>query len=161
MTKRALISRSRKKGCAISVLPPGLKIIKAMAAEGQDQVTISKTLGINVTSFRKLRDEVEAVGTAFDEGHAELADELTHIMLTHARKGNLTAAIFLAKSRLFWSDRHDGIPEEKRPNVVINLPASMTPEQWEEMTRANRPPVEIEHKPDIIEQYEGGKVVRG
>ncbi len=162
MTKRkviALIERSRAHGNPVTVRNPGLTLIRRMAAEGQDLVTIGKALGVSPKTLRKLRDDVEAVGEAFQLGHAILADELTHILLQQARKGNTVAAIFLSKARLFWSDRHDPTGEAVKPAIVINLPSAMTPEQWEKMTRDAAPALEIEHAPDIIEKFHG-KVIR-
>lgn len=156
----ALIERSKESGGAVTIRPPGLTIIRRMSAGGFSQATIAKKLGIDRKTFAKLREEDEAVTEAFELGNGKLSDEITSLLLKNARRGNIAAQIFLAKALLYWSDRHDGIPEAKRPNINIILPSAMTPEQWEKMTQDAKPALEIEHEPDVIERFERGRVIR-
>ena len=113
------------------VTPAGLAVIEAMATEGNDQRTIARALGIDKKTLTDLRDRDPAVAEAWERGHAALADELTHILLTHARNGNLVAAIFLTKARLGWRDQGpaDGGPSQA-VQVNINLPEPKSREEY-------------------------------
>jgi hypothetical protein len=133
VVKRVPASIVRGRGGVVSVTARGLEVIEAMAAEGHDQRTICRAIGTSFVTFKKLRDSTAAVGEALERGHARLADELTHILLGHARRGNVVAAIFLAKARLGW---REGDPPPTQPSVVINLPDATTPDQYMRMISA-------------------------
>ena len=119
-TAGALITRaSRARTATVTVIPAGLKVIEAMAAEGQDQRTIAKRLGVDQKTLRDIRDRDPAMAEAWDRGHAALADELTHLLLTKARAGNIIAMIYLTKARLGW---REGTPTEgARQAVQVNI----------------------------------------
>ena len=131
-TAGALITRaSRARTATVTVTPAGLKVIEAMAAGGQDQRSIAKRLGVDQKTLRDIRDRDPAMAEAWDRGHGELASELTHILLQHARKGNIVAAIYLTKARLGW---REGTPAEGTapPSVQVNIqiPAPMTDKEF-------------------------------
>ena len=127
-TKQTLITRDGEhKTAQITVATEGLDVIERMAAEGQDFRSIAKQLGCSGKSLQECRKRQPEVADAFERGHAALADELTHHLLHAARKGNIVAAIFLAKARLGW---REGNTQEARTNIVINLPDSQTPESY-------------------------------
>lgn len=127
-SKTALITRAgRGKTAPVTITPAGLAVIEAMAAEGQDQRTIAKHLGINHQTFNNLRKTRPEVELALERGHAALGDELTHHLLNAARNGNIVAMIYLTKARLGW---REGDAPEARPNITINLPDSQTPEAY-------------------------------
>jgi hypothetical protein len=124
----ALITRDGEHRTAqITVAAAGLDVIERMAAEGQDFRTIAKTLGCSGKSLQECRKRQLEVADAFERGQAALADELTHYLLRAARKGNIVAAIYLTKARLGW---REGDTQESRPNIIINLPDSQTPEAY-------------------------------
>lgn len=129
MAKRpALISRSKN---TVTITPAGRALIIGMASEGNDQRTIAKTLGIGQSTLTRCRERDPAVEDSWADGHAQLADEITHLLLQAGRKGNVIALIFLAKCRLNWIDQPK--PDERPPSVVINLPASRSPEEYAKM----------------------------
>jgi hypothetical protein len=103
-----------------------------MAAEGQDQRTIAKRLGIDRKTLTDIRDRDPAVADAWERGHGELASELTHILLQHARDGNIIAAIYLTKARLGW---REGTPADGagQNNVQVNIqiPPPMSSEEFQ------------------------------
>ena len=72
----------------VTVTPAGLALIEAMAAEGNDQRNTAKALGIGRTTLTDIRYRDPEVTEAWESGHAALADELTHLLLSQARKGN-------------------------------------------------------------------------
>ena len=120
---KALVSQSKN---TITITPKGRSLITAMAEEGQDQRTLAKALGISQRTLVRCKERDEAVEDAWADGHALLADEITHLLLQAGRKGNVLALIFLAKCRLGWIDQPK--QEAPTPNVVINLPESRSPE---------------------------------
>ncbi|MEE9250173.1 MAG: hypothetical protein V3U93_03485 [Alphaproteobacteria bacterium] len=136
--KPALITR--RKG-TVTITENGRALIEAMATEGQDERTIARALGISQRTLVRCRDRDEEVEEAWADGHAQLADELTHILLGHARgegKAAIIAAIYLTKARLGWTDQPQ--PEERAPAVVIHLPDARSPEDYMKM---------IEHQPQL------------
>ena len=125
--RKALITRSK---AGVTITPAGRALIEAMSAEGNDQRTLARALGIGQSTLVRCKERDEAVKDAWADGHALLADELTHILLGHARgdgKASVIAAIYLTKARLGWTDQPQ--PEERAPNVIINLPESRSPEE--------------------------------
>lgn len=130
-TPPALITRvgrgKQGRGAAITITPAGLDVIEAMAAQGQDQRTIAKRLGIDRRTLDVIRKANVEVDEAFDRGLAALGDELTHHLLNAARNGNIVAMIYLTKARLGW---REGDTPEAKPNITINLPDSQTPEAY-------------------------------
>jgi hypothetical protein len=143
-TPKKLIKRAGDHATAkVTITPEGLKVLTEMVAAGNDQRTIAKKLGLG--SHRTLQCIAERdaeVEEALDIGKALLADELTHLLLANARKGNVIAQIYLTKARLGW---REGDKPDERPNIVINLPDSQTPEAYlrlvSEQQRAVLPPV--------------------
>lgn len=127
-SETALITRAgRHKTAQITVAPAGLEVVERLVAEGQDYRTVAKALGCSGKALLEARKRQPEVQEAFERGQAALADELTHHLLAAARKGNIVAAIFLAKARLGW---REGDAPEVRPNITINLPDSQTPEAY-------------------------------
>lgn len=125
----------------VTLTAAGRLLLEAMAAEGNDQATIARALGISPPTLIACRDRDEEVQEAWTMGKATLADELTHILLGHARgagKGAVIAAIYLTKARLGWTDQPQ--PEERAPAVVIHLPDARSPEDYMKM---------IEHEPQL------------
>jgi hypothetical protein len=110
-----------------TLTPEGLRALAAMAAEGQDQHSMAAALGMNRSTLQALIKRDEQAEEALNVGKAQLADELTHHLLTAARKGNVVAAIYLTKARLGWVE---GDRPETRPNIIINLPDAATPEAY-------------------------------
>lgn len=128
METTALITRAgRGKTAPITVTPAGLAVIEEMAALGNDQRTIAKRLGMDRKTMTDMRRRIPEVDDAFERGLAALGDELTHLLLVQARKGNVVAAIYLTKARLGW---REGDAPDARPNITINLPDSQTPEAY-------------------------------
>lgn len=147
---KALITRAgRGKTAPVTITPAGLAVIEDLAAQGQDQRTISKRLGIDRKTLDVIRKARPEVDEAFDRGLAALGDELTHHLLTAARGGNIVAMIYLTKARLGW---REGDTPEARPNITINLPDSQTPEAYLRAIRVVQEPQADEPKalPQVI-----------
>ncbi len=142
--------RSRGRGRLVTITEAGRDLITAMAAEGQAQRTMARALGISRSTLTEIKDRDPRVTEAWEDGHAKLADTLTHILLTNARKGDTQAATFLARARLGWTT--DGPKEEKAPSVVIHLPDAHSPEAYMKLIE-HRPMKQLpapESAPDIL-----------
>lgn len=122
-----------------SLTAEGLQRVELLASEGNDQRSIAKELGLAWTTFRDLRDRDECVQEALARGHAGLADELTHHLLTAARKGNVVAAIYLSKARLGWVEGQtpDGAPKTA-VQVNIQIPRPMSDAEFQRMVAGPR-----------------------
>jgi hypothetical protein len=122
------------KGIEKRIGRKGLEIIEEMARDGHPDVSIAKALRMHRETFRMCRRRQGEVDEALARGRAALESELAHLLLQHARKGNVVAAIFLAKARCGW--REGEAPADTRPNITINLPDSQTPEDYLKMVNA-------------------------
>lgn len=139
MTENALTRRvtGADGHLAYSVTDAGLAVIERLAAEGNADATIAKALGMNRKTFAQyLREDGgdERVIEAYYTGKARLADELTDILLTHARNGNVTAAIYLSKARLGWRDQGPATPAVgSAVQVNIQIPAPMSDAEFKKI----------------------------
>lgn len=111
----------------------GLAIIEQLAAKGLSDATIGKALGTTSSVLRRLIRDDEKVQMAYEVGKGRLADELQDILLTHAREGNVTAAIFLSKARLNWRDTGPAAAPQGPAAVNIFLPQPMSDESFRKM----------------------------
>ncbi len=137
MAMKLIQREKRKSGTsgppAVVVTDDGLSVIERMAANGNADATIAKALGINRKTLSQIRDRDERVDEAMQTGRAQLADELTDILLTHAREGNVTAAIYLSKARLGWRDQGPAPQATAATQVNIHIPAAMSDADFQKM----------------------------
>lgn len=134
MSENALVIR--QEGQAPALTDAGLATVERLAAEGNADATIAKALGLNRRCFaRLLRDDGDPrVLEAYETGKARLADELTDILLTHARGGNVTAAIYLSKARLGWRDQGPATPQVGSAVAIqIVLPQPMSDDEFKKL----------------------------
>jgi hypothetical protein len=136
MTKRnvALIVRGRGKGRPISVTAEGRDIVERMLANGCSRETVAATLGCSSAGLAAAAERDVTLALTMQRGDGALETELVGHLLAHARDGNVTAAIFLLKAKRGMRDTGDDPrrPTEK-PNIVINLPAAASPEDYARM----------------------------
>lgn len=136
MSKRkvALIIRGRGKGRPISVTAEGREIVERMLANGCSRETVAATLGCSAPGLAAAAERDDTLALAMQRGDGALETELVGHLLSHARGGNVTAAIFLLKAKRGMRDTGDDPrrPAEK-PNIVINLPAAASPEDYARM----------------------------
>ena len=118
-------------GTSYSLKPAGYNVIQRMAAGGRDLASIAAALGIGRDAFRRLRRDDGEAQEALDRGRAALGDELTDILLEHARSGMTVAAIFLAKARCGWREG-EAMPGGTVNNTQINIqiPPKMSDEEF-------------------------------
>lgn len=119
---------SKKKGNnPIVITEEGRSVIEDLLAEGFDDRTIAKAVGITVRTLTNCKKRDKRVAESFKDGHARLADTITSLLLAAGKKGNVIALIFLAKCRLGWIDQPK--PDPPAPSILIQLPDSRTPEE--------------------------------
>tara|TARA_R110000868_G_scaffold41781_1_gene142223 strand:+ start:123 stop:467 length:345 start_codon:yes stop_codon:yes gene_type:complete len=75
-----------------------------LAARGNSEATIAKTIGVSPKSLQRLRGRDELVHAAYASGRGVLEDDLVGQLLKLARKGNVAATIFGLKSMAGYSD---------------------------------------------------------
>ncbi len=133
MTKRhpsQYVTRHRKGSRRlITISDEGKELVKAMAAEGNDGRSISAELGLPYSTYMDWVKRDSEMTEILEIGHASLADELTHMLLEKARKGNVVAMIYLTKSRCNWSE-NNGPDTKNEVNVNISIPAPMSDDEF-------------------------------
>ena len=97
-----LIIRTRRK---VSITEAGLARAEDLAAEGNDQRTIAKELGLPWSTFRDLRDRDEALQEALERGLGALGSELTHHLLAAEDAHVPLVALLEIELELFQRDR--------------------------------------------------------
>lgn len=96
----------------------GLAVVEEMAREGATNTAIAKALKMYRGTFADILKRQPEVEEALVRGRAEMEGELTDLLLTAARKGNVVAAIYLTKARCAW--REGDAPQT---NIQINTTA--------------------------------------
>ncbi|MEX2125601.1 MAG: hypothetical protein WD795_17060 [Woeseia sp.] len=126
---------------AVRLTRRGYDLIQQAAADGVSKQTIAHRLGVAVKTFRDLLARDEQAQESFDLGNAANETELRDLLMEKARAGNVTAAIYLTKARHGWTE---GEAPDLRPNVIINLPGALSPDQYLKTIRQGA----IDHESD-------------
>lgn len=111
----------------------GIAKLEELTREGLDIASIAKGLGVNRRTLLEMRKRQPEVEEAFIRGQAALGDEISSILMQHAREGNVVAAIFLAKARLGWRDQGPTDPNAQQVQVNITMPATLSDEAFRRM----------------------------
>lgn len=98
--------------------------VRAWAASGSTITGIARMLGVGVSTFQTWRERYPDLGAAYDEGREMEHKVLFNSLFEAAKKGNITAAIFLLKARHGY---REGDQSELANRVSINfqLPGAM------------------------------------
>ena len=128
----------RASGLSYEVNAAGIALVEKMARDGHDVVTLAAQLGIHHVTFADIRKRQPEVGEAWARGRASLGDEINDILLKQARKGNMTAAIFLAKGRLGWREVGPTDPNAQQSNINITINAPLSDDEWQRMVKVSR-----------------------
>ena len=122
--------------CAIAVasnLPAltdqQLDTVRELAAEGNREHVIRRTLGLTPSQWRRLKDDptegdLSPLTLALEEGRAEGATNLIAFFKTRMAGGDPDAAKWLA-ANVFKIGKEDGNGEGNQPRVTIILNAAM------------------------------------
>lgn len=113
------------------------------------ETRIARELGINYRTWSRIRDDDEQLSSALAEAKKAEEEELAGLLIDKARRGETVALIFALKGRHGYRDQ--GAPPGdggSRTNIVINLPASMSPDEYSKL---------IDVTPERLEGPEGQK----
>ncbi|PPD29022.1 MAG: hypothetical protein CTY20_07910 [Hyphomicrobium sp.] len=119
--------RGRAGGMSYTVNEAGIALVEELARAGHDVVTLAGRLGIRHETFADIRRRQPEVAEAWARGRAAMGDEINDLLLDNARKGNMTAAIFLAKGRLGWREVGPADAAQAAPTVNITLVSPAAP----------------------------------
>lgn len=111
----------------------GLAEIAKRARQGHGIVSIAAALGISRDAFRDLRKRDERAQEALDIGRDELGNEISDRLLRKARKGEIAALAFFAKTRLHWRETGPVDPNTVAPTVNINITAPLSDDEFSKM----------------------------
>lgn len=106
------------------------------------ETRIARELGLNFRTWQRIRDEDERLSSALAEARKAEEEELAGLLIEKARRGETVALIFALKGRHGYRDQ--GAPPGdggSRTNIVINLPASMSPDEYSKLIDVT--PVEV------------------
>lgn len=122
--------------------PAGYGLIERMSAGGRNLASIAGALGISCETFRALRRRDPEAQEALERGRAALGDELTDILLEHARKGMTVAAIFLAKARCGWREGEgmEGVRTVNNTQINIQIPPPMSDAEFKAIIEGQAEP---------------------
>jgi hypothetical protein len=89
------------------------------------------------------------VRLAYERGRAEMEHSLVDGLRKSAAKGYAPAAMFLLKTQFGYRENDPVIPQQQNA-IIITLPDSLSPEQWQERQRQRAalaaPIIDVEHK---------------
>ncbi len=112
----------------------GLATIRELASAGANEVQIAKQLGMSYEVWQRIRTEDEEARSAWLEARAIEREALCGMLYRQAmEEGNATAAMFLLKTRHDYRDHGqsiDGTDAGSRVNIVLNLPAALSREDY-------------------------------
>jgi hypothetical protein len=111
----------------------GLDKIRDLASSGVQETVLAKALGLDYRTWQRIRAEDPQAKAAYEEARALERDKLVGALYEKALKGDGPAAMFLLKTRHAYREQGPADGEQQGAQVNINLPASMTPEQWEKL----------------------------
>jgi hypothetical protein len=121
----------------------GLDTIRSLAANGVNEHALAAALGLDYSTWRRIRDEDPEAKAAWQEARAIEENRLAGKLFEQAMTGNVTAAIFLLKARHGYRDigpaEGDG---GVKVGVQINLPGSLKPEDYAKLVSVHGPVVD-------------------
>ena len=134
-TETLVVRNEGGKTCRIS--ETGAEMVERLAAEGNSDTSIAKALQIDRGTFRDIRKRQPEVDEALARGRASMEDELSDILMSHAREGNVTAAIYLTKARCGWreGDLPPGQQITNNTQVNILIPPPMSDEEFQRLVQ--------------------------
>ena len=112
--------------------------VASMAASGARHIDVARRLGMNHETWQRIREENPKALEAFEAGRSELHEELASILINKAREGNVPCLLFSLK--IYYGYRENQpVPIQHHHRVTIELPQSLTPEQYEALGKLEAP----------------------
>jgi len=136
-----------------------LDTVELLASKGSSEVSIAFAIRCDPKTWNRLKVRDERVALALAKGKAAQHDYLVGCLHTMAGKGNVAAPIFLLKAKHAYSDQGDA--EQTGPTIVIQMPASLSPEQWAQRRQALTLTAAAEPVPELPAPDVTTKVRRG
>lgn len=120
-------------------LPTGARdFIMSQAESGALQETkVARGLGLSLEIFRRIREEDERAAALWREAMAAERDALVQRLYERAQEGDVKAASFLLGARHGLRENDSG-DAGARSSVVIQLPASMSAEQYKRVMKVEQ-----------------------
>lgn len=119
------------------VTDAGRDLIRKDRSNGVAQAVVAGRLGMSGRTFRDVLDRCDATRAAYDEGTGLMETELVSLLMAQARDGNLSAQIFALKAlagKREVGPAPDAPAQANQPNITIQIPPAMSPDQLAQMT---------------------------
>jgi hypothetical protein len=117
------------------LLKPGdLEVVTKLAAKGVREKDIARAVGMSEPTWQRLKADFENVRNALDAGRQRMHDSLVGKLYERAMAGETVPLLFLLKTRFGYREG-DELGDNARPQVIINLPAPMSAEQYEKVVQ--------------------------
>ncbi|HSL84918.1 MAG TPA: hypothetical protein VLF66_19240 [Thermoanaerobaculia bacterium] len=116
--------------------------IESLAARGVSEKSIARAVNVEYRHrWRALKEEDPRAAEALERGRAAEHDALVGVLYRAAtEKGNTTAAMFLLKCRHGYVDQpRPSEAAENRVSITFQLPAPLTPDQYERLVSSVPP----------------------
>lgn len=125
----------RPKRVATTHTPPrnAQARIRLWASEGATVKGIARSLGVSLETLNEWMDRQPELRAAMDEGREAEHKVLHNAMFKAAEKGNITAAIFLLKTRHGYREG-DQTGVANKVSVMFNIPGAMPLDQFKGRT---------------------------
>lgn len=122
------MARPRKR-----LSPRDLGKVEGMAEGGFSEAQIAAELGLTPYHWRKIKASDPKAAQALEVGRGREESALVGALYKSAMKGNVTAAIFLLKTRHKYIDQPKADPPESRVEVTFQIPAALSPEKYKQV----------------------------
>lgn len=132
--------------------PENRERVKAALLDGYPKAAIARALSISSRTLNRLIADDAELEAEVEAQRSFEETELRDILMELARKGDTTAAIFLAKARHGWRDRDDAkIKVEGSSGGVLLVPTVGSLEEWEAAAAAQQAPFREKpaHEPEV------------
>lgn len=119
--------------------PENRERVKAALLDGYPKAAIARALSISARTLNRLIADDTELEAEVEAQRSFEETELRDILMELARKGDTTAAIFLAKARHGWRDRDDAkIKVDGNSGGVLLVPVMGSLEEWEAAAAAQQ-----------------------
>lgn len=109
------------------------EIVCNMRAQGCAIATIAAKLEMPTSTFRDVMERDDDLKSAFDQGTAEMHDELVNLLMVQAREGYAPAAMFLLKASHGYRE-NTPVRSTDKQTVNIIIPPAATADELMKLT---------------------------